>query len=349
MQVSHRQPQRTLSLVVPGLLARAPSTLPLPALLRLLARAQCLPMRGRSYEALMLALFGVGTDAGGDAPIAALARLGEDVPVTDGYWLRADPVHLYPDQARLLLFGPGTLAIRSDEAQQLGAAINRWYAEAGWQLSTPHPQRWYLRLPEPPDIRTHALADAAGNDINAFLPYGKAQGQWHAVLNEIQMLLHAHPVNVERTAQGLPAINSVWLWGGGELPQTLHADLNAVYSAEPLARGLAKRAAVPVLQPPPALTPALLAGDGSLLVTLPALSAALDDQTRAAALAALERDWFQPALTALKADRITTLIIYPCDGRAYALTRARLRRFWQRRRPLGSYVTVERDETMKAR
>lgn len=344
MRAADGPKNRSISLIVPGLLARAPeipSVPPLPGLLSLLTQARVQPTDGRCYEELLLSLFGIAIDADADLPIAAIARQGEGAPMADGYWLRADPVHLYADQARLLLFAPETLAIHGDEAQQLGAAINQWYAAAGWQLETPHPQRWYLRLPDEPDIRTHTLADAVGNDINTFLPYGKAQAHWHAVLNEIQMLLHAHPVNTAREAQGLPGINSVWFWGGGELPQTVHADFTGVCSDEPLATGLAKLAGVPVLRPPTALTSELVAGDGSLLVALPAMSAALDDQARGAALATLERDWFQPALAALKASRIAVLIIYPCNGHAYAITRARLRRFWRRRRSLRSHVQTD--------
>lgn len=343
MRVSHRQPHREISLIIPGLLAPLAQTPAVPAmraLLRLLAHAQCRTSPARHYHELMLALFDVATDANADAPIAALARRGEGVPMVDGYWLRADPIHLYADQARLLLFASETLAVRSEEAQQLSAAISQWYAAAGWQLEALHPQRWYLRLPDRADIRTHALADAVGNDINTFLPYGKTQAHWHAVLNEIQMLLHGHPVNTEREAQGLARINSVWFWGGGELPAVSRPRFDRVVSAEPFAIGLARCAQIATASAP-ALSDALIDTSESLLAVLPVLSPALDAVRRCAALAALERDWFEPALAAFKANRVAALIIYPCDGHTYTVTRGRLRRFWQRRKSLRSYAHAD--------
>ena len=36
------------------------------------------------------------------------------------------------------------------------------------------------------------------------------------LMTELQMLLHEHPVNEARAARGVPTVNAVWLWGGGE-------------------------------------------------------------------------------------------------------------------------------------
>jgi hypothetical protein len=38
----------------------------------------------------------------------------------------------------------------------------------------------------------------------------------------VQVILHQHPVNAERRARGLPPVNSLWLWGGGPLPQRVN-------------------------------------------------------------------------------------------------------------------------------
>jgi hypothetical protein len=43
------------------------------------------------------------------------------------------------------------------------------------------------------------------------------QERWlKRLLTEVQMLLHHHPVNLARQEQGLPVINSLWCWAGGE-------------------------------------------------------------------------------------------------------------------------------------
>ena len=44
----------------------------------------------------------------------------------------------------------------------------------------------------------------AGEDIDRFLPAGRDGKAWHAVMNEVQMLFHDHPVNVAREARGIP-------------------------------------------------------------------------------------------------------------------------------------------------
>jgi len=41
------------------------------------------------------------------------------------------------------------------------------------------------------------------------------------------MLLHSHPVNEERASQGLLPINSVWFFGGAQLPTTIELNVPA--------------------------------------------------------------------------------------------------------------------------
>ena len=49
------------------------------------------------------------------------------------------------------------------------------------------------------------------------MPRGADGGTWKRWQNEIGMLLHEHPVNVEREANGNVPVNGVWFWGGGRL------------------------------------------------------------------------------------------------------------------------------------
>ena len=59
-------------------------------------------------------------------------------------------------------------------------------------------------------------------------------------------MLHQHPVNAERRTRGLPPVNSLWLWGGGVLPQRVSTTLTGVISEDLLLLALAKRAAISV-------------------------------------------------------------------------------------------------------
>ena len=63
-------------------------------------------------------------------------------------------------------------------------------------------------------------------------------------LTEAQVVLHTHPWNEQRTAAGKRAINSLWFWGGGELPQAVHTPHAQVRSREALLQALARAAGV---------------------------------------------------------------------------------------------------------
>lgn len=337
---------RTLSLLMPGLFDALPEwTAPssqLPALLTLLARARQHSAVASDADELLLQLFGIAPARAADAPIAALSLQGEaDATAADGYWLRADPVHLRADQARLLLFGPRVLAVQIDEARALAAAFNAEYSAAGWRLETPHPQRWYLRLPDDPRIRTHALHAVIGRNIDAFLPQGTNGKRWHGVLNEVQMLFHDSPVNVAREERGQLVINSMWFWGGGRLPAIKPSLWTQVCSAEPCARGLAVAAGVAVATATE-ITAAWLndGGAAAQLVVLSELQDAVlydDADAWCAALMSLERDWFAPVLAALKTGGLDILRMYPDNNSVYEITRAGLWRFWRRRREFDWY------------
>ncbi|HXH04027.1 MAG TPA: hypothetical protein VNN09_12005, partial [Candidatus Competibacteraceae bacterium] len=228
---------KTLYLLIPGLLGPWPEAdrpgFPcprLPALERLLARGEGKDTASRGLEASLARLFGL---EGGELPVAAITRLAEGgEPDREGWWLRADPVHLKADLHQIVLFDARHLQLRPDEAAALAAAFNRTFAGDGLILETPHPERWYLRLAADPGITTVTLAEAVGRDINPLLPAGPEARRWRALLTEIQMLFHLDPVNQAREAAGQPEVNSLWLWGGGRLPARLAAPVAALYAAD---------------------------------------------------------------------------------------------------------------------
>ena len=117
-------------------------------------------------------------------------------------------------------------------------------------------------------------------------------------LNEVQMFLHAHPVNQAREAKGLSPVNSLWLGGGG-CASKHEAEFSGVWSNQPLAIGLARSARVP--QHPEAADLATVlahaATDSHHLVILDALlTPALYEDSSAwrEALLLLEERWFAP-------------------------------------------------------
>lgn len=326
----------------PGLRATDFSGINLAPLETLLARAVAENVPAAGLEATLFHLFGVQCDPARDLPVAAVAWAGDTGEASQDFWLRADPVHLRPDQSRLVLFGGRMLNMQQHEADTIAKEFNALFGADGWHLETPHPERWYLRLPEDPHIRTYDLHEALGRHIDGFLPSGARGKQWHAVLNEIQMLLHSSAVNQARTVRGAPAINSVWLWGGGHVPHAVPRCWTHVWSDEPVATGLARLADIPVATlPASAATLLKQCTAGAHLVVLDTLHNASpygDVRAWGAAMENLVQNWFAPLLDALKRRDIDNLDILAADGRAYRITPASLRRFWKRRRSLETYT-----------
>lgn len=355
-------PSRNLTLVIPGLFGPPGlrsadfSMLNCAALELLLSRAACEVIPAKGLEATLFRLMGVPRDAAQDLPVAAVARLAEmgeraDASLADEWWIRADPVHLRADQSRLVLMDSTMLSITRAEADALVEQFNTFFADDGWHLEAPHAERWYLRLPHDPRMRTYDITEVLGRHIDGFLPSGAQGKRWHAVLNEIQMLFHASPVNQARQMRGVAPINSVWFWGGGCLPHpmplvTTTSAWSTVMSNEPVAQGLARLAGIPHAGVPESVQ--------AWLATPPVPGAhlvVLDDGYRDALYGdvsawgvVMERmadQWFTPLVTALKQRQLGSVSICAVDGQMFRITPASLWRFWKRRRSLEIYANLK--------
>ena len=340
----------TLSLLIPGLLNPGSSQhsevgFPkpaAPALEWLLARAEIRATR-RSADATLFEQFGLPIPDDAEPPVAAVTRLADgEEPGEDGWWLRADPVHLRADMRGVLLVDSRVLAIETAEAHALAAAFNQTFASDGLRLDALRPDRWYLRLPDDPGLRTHPLLDAIGRDINPLLPYGPARRRWHSLLTEAQMLFHNHPINQAREQRNRPMINGLWLWGGGSCPSGVRTPVANLYADDPLAHGLARLADATVTPVPEHAGDWLdTAGDqaDSLVVLETTRFDSADDDPLVWAdhVAALERAWFTPCRRWLQTGKLKALHLYPGNGWVYSLTGAARWRFWRRTRPLADY------------
>jgi hypothetical protein len=179
-------------------------------------------------------------------PAAALTRghLAGDAGET--IWLSADPAWVQPDLSGARLMACGQLQLAMDEAQALAEPLKPVFADAGMMLEVSSPDRWHLRLPPQTSLPNFAAPEQAlGEDLYEHLPPGQEGRSWRILLNEVQVLLHAHPVNTARRARGLPPINSVWLWGGGALPTRVTTTLAGVIGEDLLLLALAKQAGIP--------------------------------------------------------------------------------------------------------
>lgn len=175
-------------------------------------------------------------------PVAAIEHLGTTGVRDSGNWWRADPVHLLVDRDQVAMLPRSALNVTADEARVLVATFNETYAPDGFLLEAPHPESWYLRVSAIWHCRTWDPARVETWAITEFMPAGPDQDVLRKLMNEIQMLFYEHSVNQARERNGKPAINSLWLWGGGALPTRAERTPERVVSDLPLLRGLASMA-----------------------------------------------------------------------------------------------------------
>lgn len=311
-----------LELIVPGLLASPP--LPrLPALELLAARGRASRDEPLASERWLARACDVDDDPPAAGAFTALAAGREP---GDAWWLRADPVHLDLGAEGLSLTPAAALAIEQAETEALIAALNRHFADA-FAFVAESPQRWCLRAAAEMPVDAAAPAES-GQHPGSLLPQGAGARQALAFLTELQMVLHDHPVNQARGQRGEPAINSIWLWGAGRLPHAARAPWQSLCSDDPLALGLARLAGIRHAPVPAGAAPWLEQAprEGRHLCLL---------APSAAPCESLEQRWFGPLLRALREDRIGMVTVrIPDAGEAWETTRADLRRFWRRPRPL---------------
>jgi len=274
-----------------------------------------------------------GIEARDSTPVASLTYLEDFGELPPGYCLRADPVHLRADTSGLILFDTASFELDNEESRSLCDALAGHLAADGWELRQRHPHRWYLVGGAPQDLGTLALPAVRGTPVPA-VPYSGADAAaWIKRVNELQMLLHSHPVNRARAARARVAVNSLWLWGGGDLQYGGNAACSRVLSDNPFARGSAHYCGLEVLPGPAAAEQVTPVDDGQLVVLEDCRDAAAYQDMPAwrAALQQLERNWFQALIRSLKTGKLDALELYPVNGRAYRLTRRRLLALWKGR------------------
>jgi hypothetical protein len=327
-------------LAVPGLFGGSTEARA-PALELLLARGRSASGESRSLEGWLQQEFALGT---GPMAAGALTLVGCGADPGNACWARADPVHLRLMRDRLIVVPGAALALSREEADALAEALNRHFSGV-LSLRVAEPRRWCAELAQELSLDAPAALEAAGRDVDLTARIGGEAGKrWARLLNEAQMLLHAHPVNQAREARGEATVNSLWLWGTGRLPQAVSGRWRTISASDPLPLGLARRSGAQARALPESGHDWLAGAstDGRHLIVLDALRAPLALGQAAEyreCIEALERLWFAPLLAALRAGRAGMLSLHVPDAAAsFETVRGDLRRFWRRRRALERYA-----------
>jgi hypothetical protein len=246
-----------------------------------------------------------------------------------GRWACASPVHLLTALDHLRLAAPVPLPLEPDESAALVADLNAQLAHRGFALEEVAGRGWLCRCPDDLDCQTVEPARAIGGNLRDLMPTGRDAAGLRAWMNEAQMVLHEHPVNLRRVERGLPAVNSVWLWGVGSAGVVQPPPEGVLLTDDDWLTGLARQLGADAGTPDEFA--AALAGE-SPTIRLGLANAAPPDG--ASALLALERHVFAPARAALASGTLHEASFLLGNAIFEVTARARWQ-FWRRSRPLG--------------
>lgn len=333
--------------------------LSLPAIETLFAKSLRTKDESKGVEDWLCKSFSVEKQQ--DIPVAPLTLLADKAGGTetgDGYWLRADPVHLRVEHEQVLLADSRTFSISLEEACQFAEVINKHFAEDDLSPSSGIDNRrklislvplcadrWYLYMQNIPLIQTHLLSETAAKNINDRFPHGTEEMFWKGILNEIQMLLYEHPLNQAREERGDLAINGIWFWGGGVIPKFVTSTYAHVWSNDVFPRSLAMACGADYTELP--LNFGSLQQQnksGKHLVFLDSLHGKFeygDAYGWRESLKDLEKEWFEPVLNMLKKNAINQVTIITINkGVAinFSITKNNLYKFWRMGKPFSTYV-----------
>ena len=158
------------------------------------------------------------------APLRFLA-LGE--AVVTKRMLCLDPINFAFVERNVSVGDPNDLHLTAAEAQSLRDSLREIFAEIG-EIRIKH-----KGLQQQPfgDETIQRWQTGDGQRADQGLT---TDPQWRKLLNEAQILLHAHPINQARESRGQPRVNSLWPWGGGSLPSDANTRLGVVKSNNPI-------------------------------------------------------------------------------------------------------------------
>ncbi|OLL30589.1 regulator [Burkholderia sp. SRS-W-2-2016] len=339
-----------------------------PALDKLIARATLIErvagedfQRTLPHERWVARQFGALPDgasaAADEAPLAPYMLRADGGEPGDATWACVQPVHVRIAHDHLVLIDPASLELSDADASALLAVARPLIEELGVRIEAPQPSRWYLSSDGFGTLAGASPLRASGRNIEIWLPHEAHSGErsraWMKLQNEVQMAWFEHPVNEAREARGLPAVNSIWFHAQG-VARPVRSPFGMVLSDAAATRGLALSAGVPAGAPPASFGALAAAQRGAAaghasaaatpggqpaatLVELDPFSAPYIEQDWARwndAFAALQTDWFEPALAALQAGELAELGLTLCGDTGSVtlnITRGDLRKFWRRR------------------
>lgn len=193
----------------PGLLANE-----LPHLNQLLRLATPQPTRCYSIDEILKTVLGMDSPAG--LPLAqAFTRTEQQEP---GHLLLSQAIHLQAGLHSAVIVPVQNNQNNLQDINKIIKDLNDTF-NVDCDISAVAHGLFLVHLTgfAAPTHYPHILS-VLGKTANPYIEQSRQNLPWYQLLNEIQMFMHQHEVNAERTSRGLLPINSLWCWGAGVIP-----------------------------------------------------------------------------------------------------------------------------------
>ena len=150
------------------------------------------------------------------APELAPSNLSNSVPIAQHSTYPAacfTPVHALVATDGINFADPCSVPFSSDDAQVLFQAIAPTFESEGVELTYLSPWNWQVAHPSLAGVPLPSLERVMGESVQHWQSSTRMQPLrlLRRLQSEAQMILHTHPLNQAREAQGLPGINTLWL------------------------------------------------------------------------------------------------------------------------------------------
>jgi len=285
---------------------------------RWLSRA--LVKRSENHSQLLESVLGALNMPYPDDGIAALRMWGQTGDRPTVWVAAADPVYLEPRLDHLCLHALDDEQMLTADLRTILDYLQETLAQNERYGIARIGSHGYLRADDP--LSTAELPAIVIDEQlpDEFMPSGEESGSYRKLRSEVEMALHDHEVNLRRQSEGLPPINSLWLWGGGLAPEQSTKPCPPLFGNDPLLKGywLSKTA---VVDDWPGSIAACLEASVAGFVAIPG---ACEDG----------HDWIEPCLRelrdAVRSGRISNLVLILADGHEVHVKRSGRWRFWRR-------------------
>ena len=338
----------TFTLYYPGLLgpdvpleelsgAEWPDTIQTESLCKLLTSASSKniqPLPKISIEARILDCLGLSLSADAELPIAYYRAINHEI--NEQSIMCLDPVHIQIDRDEAVLVANESLTLSKDEALQFITDLNQHFQQDGLTIHYHNEHQWLMTGDI--SVDTFPLSDVMFRNMNEHQATGRDAMKWRSIINEVQMLLHAHPVNERREQQGTIAVNSLWVWGGGQ-PGQHSTNIDLIYANDLLIIDIARAIKVDCKAVPDGLDSNALLDHKTLLILTEQMHAVRQNDVFAwfDYLHLLDTKVIRPLIDMLKNGTLEEFVILS-DTVSIKITKNDLKnkfwRFWKRARTL---------------